>query len=520
MVGVTALAPGVIAQESQTVPYRAITNVRGDLYRVQDGEYYTVFLVTPDGIILADPLNAAASAWLKSELESRFPNRPVRYVVHTSHAFDRAGGASAFNETAEIVAHENFTAERMRAESALPASLASMDRDQNGVLDLAEIAADAGRSTPALRDRNGDGMVRPAELYFDVAFVESTFSSRRSITLGGETVDLVHPGQAYAADMTILHFPAERVVFAAGYAPLSAMPFSFGGSSPRAVLASMRTVAAIDFDMFVSGDGTVGTRSDFAALSRYLADLVAGVNAGFISRLTVSQIQSTLVLAQHQALPQYAQRTTHIAEAYSRLRRMTANVYGIAQVNRLQRGTFCTQLYLGNCTTTGGPSVVGSAGFSVSFGQVAVLAETNMWGRFTGRRWAPDFYENIVEHRDRLSSVLARYDVVRKPSITLGLGGGLSRVSEEQKVTESTSSQIGPLWTRSMIDTQSGWGRTIGIDLVFPVGNRADVVVPMRFTHTTMRPPWIRGPNDPDLVGHWNVYADVGVSLPVLSSVY
>ena len=38
-------------------PPREITQVEGDLYRARNGNWYTVFLVTPAGIILGDPIN-------------------------------------------------------------------------------------------------------------------------------------------------------------------------------------------------------------------------------------------------------------------------------------------------------------------------------------------------------------------------------------------------------------------------------------------------------------------------------
>ena len=38
-------------------PPRAITNVTGDLYTVQNDAHNTVFLVTPEGIILTDPIS-------------------------------------------------------------------------------------------------------------------------------------------------------------------------------------------------------------------------------------------------------------------------------------------------------------------------------------------------------------------------------------------------------------------------------------------------------------------------------
>jgi hypothetical protein len=34
-----------------------ITSIRGDLYRVRHGQRDTVFLVTPEGIIVGDPLS-------------------------------------------------------------------------------------------------------------------------------------------------------------------------------------------------------------------------------------------------------------------------------------------------------------------------------------------------------------------------------------------------------------------------------------------------------------------------------
>ena len=53
-------------------PAREIINVTGDLYRVRNGAWATIFLVTSEGIILGDPLNTAFSTWLKEQLAQRF----------------------------------------------------------------------------------------------------------------------------------------------------------------------------------------------------------------------------------------------------------------------------------------------------------------------------------------------------------------------------------------------------------------------------------------------------------------
>src|SRR5688572_21738707 len=77
-------------------PARSIVTIAPDLYRAQNNNHYTVFLVTSEGIILSDPINREFSTWLKAELQKRFANRPVRYVIYTHHDWDHASGGAVF----------------------------------------------------------------------------------------------------------------------------------------------------------------------------------------------------------------------------------------------------------------------------------------------------------------------------------------------------------------------------------------------------------------------------------------
>lgn len=302
-------------------PPRAITNIRGDLYRVQDNQHYTVFLVTSDGIILGDPINVAAATWLKDELARRFPNRPVRYVLCSHHDFDHASGARVFNDTAEVIGHADFNAELKKAQSSLPAILANLDRNKNSVFERAEIQGSPFGDFLAAQDRNGDGNVTPAEMYTDVLPAEATYSGRRTITLGGKSVQMIHPGTAHAADMTVLLFPAERAVFVVDYLPVKSLPFGFAPSTPQDVIASVRAVEMLDFDTIVPGHGDLGTKADVTAYRQYVEDLVAGVQAGIKTGRTVEQLQASNMLEKYKAWPNYAmQRNANIAEVYGTLR--------------------------------------------------------------------------------------------------------------------------------------------------------------------------------------------------------
>ena len=73
------------------LPRHEITNVTGDLYRFRQTRHFGMFLVTADGIILVDPTNSEAAAWLKEQLDERF-GLPVKYVIYSHGHNDHASG--------------------------------------------------------------------------------------------------------------------------------------------------------------------------------------------------------------------------------------------------------------------------------------------------------------------------------------------------------------------------------------------------------------------------------------------
>src|SRR5687768_13032403 len=84
----------------QTVPVE-VTQISGDFYPFRAGAEVSVMAVMPDSIVIADPLSRGAVRTLASELRRLFPNHPVRFVVLTSHRFERAEGAQLFAKAAE-----------------------------------------------------------------------------------------------------------------------------------------------------------------------------------------------------------------------------------------------------------------------------------------------------------------------------------------------------------------------------------------------------------------------------------
>src|SRR5262245_21377336 len=144
------------AAAAQQAPTRGIVNITGQLYRAQNNNHYTVFLVTPEGVIMSDPINRDFGRWLKGEIAARF-KVPVRYVLYTHRDWDHASGGVVFADTAEFVGHRNILAALAPPAGNPPLSDAAtkMDANRNGLVERSEASGDIGDRF-ALFDYNRD----------------------------------------------------------------------------------------------------------------------------------------------------------------------------------------------------------------------------------------------------------------------------------------------------------------------------------------------------------------------------
>ena len=305
---VCGLEAGAAAQ-SATSSQPSITPFSGTLLRVEDQGRVTVALATSEGILLADPLSLETARALKDQFAVRFPNQAVKYVVYTHHHFERASGASVFNQTAEILAHEGFGRERQVSAERLLAG------ERRG-----------GRTQSAL--------------YEAVLAPEQSFRRTHVITLGGQRIALFHV-DLHTPDMTVLFFPAQRVLFVGDAVPL-ALPESVGPSGVKQTIASLRLLESLDFDLLLTSDGSTGSKADIARLREYFEDLSIGVKAGFDKGQSADEVAATLSLDNHATLAGFpVRRARHIAEVYSATPKLRVDLYTAANLVAPQAGTSC-----------------------------------------------------------------------------------------------------------------------------------------------------------------------------------
>jgi len=312
---------------AQQPPQRGIVNITGQLYRAQNNNHYTVFLVTPEGVIMSDPINRDFGRWLKGEIATRF-KVPVRYVLYTHRDWDHASGGVVFADTAEFVGHRNMLAALAPPAGNPPLTDAAvkMDANGNGLVERAEAAADI-RDRFDQFDYNRDGVVSGGEIargsVSDVHPPTVTYTDRHTVTLGGKTVTMIHLGTAHADDSSVLHFPAERAVFSADILQVRRLP---GAVAPTvgAWIEALTRINTLDFEHALTGHALAGTKKDAGESLRYLQELSTGVAAGVAAGRSLGEIQKTLTLDSFKGFERWdTVRNDHIAAVYATLKGTT-----------------------------------------------------------------------------------------------------------------------------------------------------------------------------------------------------
>jgi len=300
-----------MAHNAQSQPpqgEREIQRLNGDVYWARDFDLHlSVFMVTPEGIVLADPIGREFSTWLKGELAQRF-DVPVRYVLYSHKDYDHASGADVFADTAQVVAHENTSRHlgMPPANTPLPERAAALDANNNGRIEQSE-ARGPLQSQFALHDANGDGALDGAEVtrgpLAHVRAPDITFASEKTVTLGGKRVQLIHLPIEHADDNTIIFFPDDDSVFVVDFALVDRLPFgTLTGETDE-----IKKIEALDFEHFVPGHGHVGTRADLVAHRRYREELRAAVAAGIAAGRTVEQLRDSVTMDAFKDWEFYAQ---------------------------------------------------------------------------------------------------------------------------------------------------------------------------------------------------------------------
>jgi glyoxylase-like metal-dependent hydrolase (beta-lactamase superfamily II) len=237
-------------------PQREITRIAGDLYRFRNAGHFSVFLVTPAGIVATDPIDADAARWLKSELSRRFA-KPVRYLVYSHDHADHISGGEVFADTAVVIAHERTKAVILN------------QRRPTAVPDL-------------------------------------TFSDRMTIELGGKKAELSYLGKNHSDNSIVTRFPEEKVLFAVDFIPVRSLPFrDFPDGYIGEWIESLKRAENLDFDILAPGHGQLGRKEDVRVARAYIEELQQQVGSLLTQGKSPDEIKQLVKMEKYKSWGNY-----------------------------------------------------------------------------------------------------------------------------------------------------------------------------------------------------------------------
>src|SRR5687767_3787023 len=162
-------------------PMIETTKVDGtdNVYIFRNGNHQAMFIVTPEGVIATDPVAYGRPNGGQQYVDEikKVTDRPIRYLIYSHHHFDHIAGGKALKDAgATVVAHK-------RAKERL-----AQIQDPHTVLP------------------------------------DETVDDKRTITLGGTTLELSYHGLNHSDSTLVMRLPREKIIFLVDTIPVGSVP--------------------------------------------------------------------------------------------------------------------------------------------------------------------------------------------------------------------------------------------------------------------------------------------------------
>lgn len=230
---------------------RAVTNIAGDVYRFQNNFHFSIFVITSDGVVVTDPIDASATAWLRNEI-AKLTDKPITHLIYSHSHGDHASGGTVFGDVPNVIAQNN-----------------------------------------APEDIDG---VKPTQRISDTTTMQ----------LGGKTIELTPLGPGHGDDLMAIVVQPESVGFIVDAVAAKRLPFKdFPNSNVDDWTDQVRNVEALDFDIFAGGHGPLGVKADVTDGRIYMEELREEVLEGLKSGQSVDELASSVTMDKYKDWASY-----------------------------------------------------------------------------------------------------------------------------------------------------------------------------------------------------------------------
>lgn len=264
-----AVTSGAAAQQAQA-PTFATTKVEGtdNVYIFRYQNHQSMFVVTPAGVIATDPISYGRPQAATTYVEEirKITKAPIKYLVYSHHHYDHIAGGKPFKDAGAVVIAHRRAKERLAT----------------------------------LRGR-------------DVVIPDQVVDAKRTLKLGGTTLELIFVGRNHSDSSLVMLLPKEKVLFAVDFNALGSVPsrLAVNDSYPIEWEASLKRTLALSWERMIPGHpapgGRLGTKKDMEQQLTFMNDLSAAVKKASDDGKCFSPADAELKLPEHAAMGGYEQ---------------------------------------------------------------------------------------------------------------------------------------------------------------------------------------------------------------------
>ncbi len=236
---------------------RTLSEVTPDILRFDNNFHVSMVVLTEEGAVVTDPINAEAATWLETEIRETF-NKEVIYMLPSHSHGDHGAGGEVFADTATLIAHENY---------------------QKAV----------GQNF---------GPTEPADILF---------SDGLTLDYGGKTFELTYVGAGHGDDMVVTVVRPDNVAFVVDIVSPKRLPWRDSTTAIDGMIGQIKAVQGLDFDVLVPGHSINGTKDDVDQALAYLEELKSKVVAGLEGGKSLEEIVGSVSMPDYEDWANYAE---------------------------------------------------------------------------------------------------------------------------------------------------------------------------------------------------------------------
>jgi len=274
-----ALAATCLQAQQPQRPMFETTKVEGtdNVYIFRAGNHQSMFVVTRDGVIATDPIGYGRPQAVTTYLEEirKVTDKPIKYLIYSHHHYDHIAGGKPFKDAgAKIIAHKK-----------------------------------AKERLARLKD--------PA-----TPLPDETFEKKRTLTLGGTSLELTYLGLNHSDSTIVMRLPKEKILFAVDFLPVGTVPGrGMIDFYPLEAEDSIKQVLAMDWERLIPGHpgqpgGRLGTKQDAQDQLTFLQDASEAVKAAAREGKCWEPAEKEVRLPKYEKWPGYENNLQFVTRRY------------------------------------------------------------------------------------------------------------------------------------------------------------------------------------------------------------